>query len=181
MLIQEFIEKNDLQKTFSVSAPLPVVKDEWPCIGYTITISNNSKAYSFVYHLGVGHVKYSGKAPYSFMGEGLSKDEECMFYTRQRKPSAIFKDKHTEASLATKLAKAQKVTPHFADILNGAIDSIRNYTDAMDFDTFCAEYGYDNDSIKALDTYNAVMNEGKQFIKVFGKELCAELTNCERL
>lgn len=30
-----------------------------------------------------------------------------------------------------------------------------------DFDTFCAEYGYDTDSIKALNTYNAVVKEWK--------------------
>jgi hypothetical protein len=41
----------------------------------------------------------------------------------------------------------------------------------MNFDDWCGTFGYDNDSIKALQTYNACIDNGKKLRKALGNEL----------
>ena len=48
------------------------------------------------------------------------------------------------------------------------------------FDDFCCEYGYDNDSIKALRTYEKCQQTKTQLIDVFGDELATRLIECEK-
>jgi hypothetical protein len=43
------------------------------------------------------------------------------------------------------------------------------------FDNFCSNYGYDNDSIKALKTYQAVAREYKNMLRVFGETILEEM------
>lgn len=43
------------------------------------------------------------------------------------------------------------------------------------FDDFCSNFGYDNDSIKALNTYNACCEGAKKLRKALGPELYAEV------
>jgi hypothetical protein len=40
--------------------------------------------------------------------------------------------------------------------------------ESVDFEDFCSNYGYDNDSIKALNTYKAVSREYKAVHRLFG-------------
>ena len=40
--------------------------------------------------------------------------------------------------------------------------------ESRDFEDFCSNYGYDNDSIKALNTYKAVSREYKAVNRLFG-------------
>lgn len=40
--------------------------------------------------------------------------------------------------------------------------------ESRDFEDFCSNYGYDNDSIKALNTYKAVCREFKAVNRLFG-------------
>jgi len=44
-----------------------------------------------------------------------------------------------------------------------------------DFDDFCRNYGYDNDSIKAHKVYKAVAREYKNMLRVFGSEILEEM------
>lgn len=51
-----------------------------------------------------------------------------------------------------------------------------------DFDEFCIELGYDNDSISALNTYNACKNSHKQLLELLGRYGLSELlADVERL
>lgn len=43
----------------------------------------------------------------------------------------------------------------------------------ISFDDFCADFGYDNDSIKALDTYRACMEVKTRLRKALGKDYAA--------
>ena len=40
----------------------------------------------------------------------------------------------------------------------------------MDFKEFCSEFGYDNDSIKALRTFEACKEQTKNFNRLFNEE-----------
>ena len=47
------------------------------------------------------------------------------------------------------------------------LSCLEKYENA-NFDDFCSNYGYDNDSIKALKTYKAVSKEYKNVFRLFG-------------
>ena len=57
-------------------------------------------------------------------------------------------------------------TPDIADIL----DTCELCEPPLGFDDFCNEYGYSNDSIKALETHRAVLENHAGLRKVFGDE-----------
>ena len=44
-----------------------------------------------------------------------------------------------------------------------------------DFNDFCSEYGYDNDSIKAFETWKAVNEEAEKMLSFFSEEELTEL------
>ena len=58
---------------------------------------------------------------------------------------------------------ARNEAPTMYDILT----CLEKYENA-NFDDFCSNYGYDNDSIKALKTYKAVSKEYKNVFRLFG-------------
>lgn len=153
------------------SAPLGGVDDKWPHIHYAVTLARNGKVFwSGPYKLGIGHVKIP--KPPALDGGGfwmrkmnLTRDEEGMLYAMNSRPRADFHDKALQASLCAKLAIAQKVSPTLADVLH----SLLMDSSAADetFSVWCANYGYSDDSIKALETYQACVKEGQALAKAF--------------
>jgi hypothetical protein len=63
---------------------------------------------------------------------------------------------------------AKPVKPHAASVLHslvsdaGALDSC--------FADWCADFGYSDDSLKALDTYRACCDNGKKLQSIFGRD-----------
>ena len=153
------------------SAPLGGVDDKWPHIHYAVTLARNGKVFwSGPYRLGIGHVKIP--KPPALDGGGfwmrkmnLTRDEEAMLYAMNSRPHADFKDKALQASLCAKLAIVQKVSPTLPDVLY----SLLMDSSAADetFADWCDNYGYSDDSIKALETYQACVKEGQALAKAF--------------
>lgn len=76
-----------------------------------------------------------------------------------------FKDKKIILDYYMGAAHTSAPTKH--DILYSLImDDVSD----MNFDDFCANFGYDEDSIKALRTYEACQKQTKEFYNVFNAE-----------
>lgn len=156
----------------SIQSSLPIggVDDKWPHIHYAVTLARNGNAFwSGPYKLGIGHVKIP-KPPACDSGQWmcqfrLSRDEEGMLYAINGRPHADFKDKALQASLCAKLAIAQKVSPSLSDVLHSLLMDGSAITET--FQDWCANYGYSDDSIKALETYQTCVKEGQALAKVF--------------
>jgi hypothetical protein len=75
--------------------------------------------------------------------------------------------------------------PTCADVLDcmssdcGGIDLMGQ--GEVPFEDWCAEYGYDTDSISAARTYKAVTKQGASILRVFGDDKLVELLRCERM
>lgn len=69
------------------------------------------------------------------------------------------------SGLVDSMGKPKKPTKK--DVLYSMImDDVSN----MDFNNFCAEFGYDNDSIKALKTYEGCLKETEAYYDMFDSE-----------
>ena len=158
------------------SPPVGGVDDKWPHIAYSVTLAHNGKAFwSGPYKLGIGHVKIPAKVPERAMvwKMGLTADEFGLLNAMQRRPNAKFEEIGIQASLCAKLACVQKVSPALPDVLHSLLmDS--SATDET-FSNWCANYGYSDDSIKALETYQACVKEGQALAKAFTPGELSEL------
>lgn len=52
---------------------------------------------------------------------------------------------------------------------------------SLSFNDFCSEFGYDNDSISAFDTYRACMESGEKLRRALGPEYTKEKERIEAL
>jgi hypothetical protein len=69
--------------------------------------------------------------------------------------------------------------PNYKDILYSMVldaDAGNHKT----FNDFCDEYGYDNDSIKALKTFGTCRNVRFKLFELFGENLFQRLLDCEK-
>lgn len=91
--------------------------------------------------------------------------------TGKRELSKIGKVRNASAGRA--VVPPAPVPPVAADVLY----SLLLNADAADmsFNAWCSDLGYDNDSIKALSTYQACCKEGEELRKVFKREVLDEL------
>jgi hypothetical protein len=161
------------------SPPSGGVDGDWPHIAYAVTLTRNSKAlWTGPYKLGVGRVKIP-KAPNTVSNQwlfkfNLTRGEEGMLHAMNGRPGAIFKDKALQASLCAKLAVVQKVSPTLQDVMY----SLLMDSSAMDetFSSWCNNVGYDDDSIKAFETYQACVKIGQALSKVFTPAELQELS-----
>lgn len=158
------------------SMPLGGVTDDWPHISYQCRITRDGReVWSGPYKLGIGHVHVVD--PYKSPGLArrvcMSADEEHMLYCMKSRPHANFKDKATQSSACAKLAIAQKVAPKLPDVLHSLLLD-GSAVDAR-FEDWCAEYGYSDDSIKALDTFRECERIGKALLRAFTRAELEEL------
>ena len=157
------MERFDL--SIQSSPPVGGVDDKWPHIAYAVTLARKGKAFwTGPYKLGVGHVKIPTTK------EGLprmvfTQDEGYCWNTLRNRPNADILDKALQASLCAKLAVAQKVSPTLPDVLH----SLLMDGSAVDetFSNWCANYGYSDDSIKALGMYEDCVKTGRDLAKAF--------------
>lgn len=74
-------------------------------------------------------------------------------------------DYYMGSGLVDKMGRLKK--PQVKDVLYSMImDDVSN----MNFDDFCNEFGYDNDSIKALETYKACEKQTQAYYNMFDSE-----------
>lgn len=158
------------------SGPTGQVRDnDWPGIAYTVRLEYKGRSVIETdYSLGVGHVKPKGTQPPRFSSLAFTEDELSLLYTWQSHPSASFRDKQKHAAVAAKLAKAQKVAPKLADVLHSLISDGEAYFDALSFEDFAANYGYDVDSRKAESIYRKCDEIGRALARGIPADILAK-------
>lgn len=147
----------------SISDPFPDVHDTgdkaWPCIGFNVTIGKTA----FPWFVGIGHVKVPkgvtlyGVSPTDFALKrcGAQYDDSRYFFHGNWDKC----DPKESARMAVVLAKYQKLQPDVSEVLARVCEDGRGAD--IPFEEWASEFGYNTDSIKALNTYNECTRLGK--------------------
>ena len=160
----------------TISEPIGLVGDldgehPWPHVAFTVTIGNEQ----FPYKMGIGCVKWpQPESVPTFKRPTLPSGDRFETVVRLTLKHAEVRKEYKkqfvkdQAFLAAWFAKAQKVAPSPSEVL---ACYCREGLDAdQSFENWCADFGYDSDSRKALDTYNACTENGKKARRVLGAE-----------
>lgn len=119
-----------------------LMRDNWKCDGWILQITNKSNTECFNYYTGIGR-------------RVVSKVDKVW----------IMSEYKGSVNLKHMLAKyAKPVIPEVCGIIHSIIDD----TEALhsSFSDWCDNFGYDNDSIKALNIYNQCTDNAKKLRKV---------------
>lgn len=147
------------------------VREDWPALTYRVRLDKAGKAiWEGEYHLGIGHAKQPKSIPL-----GLPERFCSVFYCYKRNPGALLKDKQLAADYAEWMARHQKVAPDLAGVLHSLIMDGSAFFDAVSFEDWCREYGYDADSRKAHAIWQACGETGRTLTRALGSEEIAYL------
>lgn len=124
--------------------------DAWQTV-FTRQTAGKPESIVFDYFTGLGHRKPIKGAP---------KDKGS--------PNTLYREQWEKRYL-------RPVAPHAADVLYSLI--LDASACEMSFRDWCANYGYDNDSIKALNTYNACCESGEKLRRFFTTNQLADMTH----
>lgn len=151
------------------SGPRGAVMDkDWPCIEYTLQLMRDGRpVWTGDYRLGVGHVKAIQRFGYTI---AMSESEKRFLAAWQAKPHANFLDKQLWAETAARLAKAQKVEPKLEDVCHSLLMDGSAFFDGETFEDWCGSLGYDTDSIKAKETFDACDKTGRELMRGLGRD-----------
>lgn len=158
--------------------PRGTVLDNWPCIEYTLRISNERRqiVWTGEYRLGVGHVQWPSAAivaaNYHSSTRGLTSDEEnvCRIHARGQTVKKTPEGLATEASAAAKLAKIQEVAPNLNDVCHSLLSDGSAFFDGQRFEDWAADMGYDADSRKAEATFRACDEIGRALSRALSRD-----------
>lgn len=134
-------------------------RDDWNCDAWSVTFKNKDKAFSTEYYTGLGHRQIKKSAFFDSSIKWRKVDtmqyepicnKDSMYYINWAKQNLI------------------PVKPPAAGVLHSlCMDS---QALAMSFDDWANEYGYDSDSLKALNTYQACCKIAKDMLQVFTRK-----------
>lgn len=128
----------------------------WPCDEWRVTFSKGKDSLTSEYFTGTGHRVLNPRFKHDkFAKVDLEKARDYL------------KKGETPNNEATFLKLSTPVFPDVASVLHSLmLDAL-----ALDlsFTDWCAELGYDADSIGAFDTYRACCEHGKNLQKVFSR------------
>ena len=143
---------NNAKITFNIiPAGTGLMRDGWECDGWILQLRKNNTTCSFEYYTGLGHRK-------------ISKIDK-LWIDRQYKNSINYKHE---------IAKCSKPsTPEICSIIHSL--SIDSQAMNESFINWCDNFGYDNDSLKALNTYNKCCDNAKKYYSVLDSNTRAAL------
>lgn len=121
---------------------------EWPHFQWQVTING----IGFEYRTGLGHRTDFFKGMRR-IGQGDS------WHPRNKRPAG---------SVTLESAKCWAHSPKIEDVLECLVSDMD--AGAQSFHDFCDNFGYDRDSIKALDLYRACMESGEKLRRALGGE-----------
>lgn len=141
--------------TFSVQLVGATKRDDWECDEWRITIKSDRADYSEAFYTGAGHrVDTAASRMAKAALKGASRNSIAW--------------KKAEAMMVPQAPTAASFFHSF--VLDGrAID--------QSFLDWCDEYGYSEDSRKALKTYEACCESGRKLLKLFTHAQREELEN----
>lgn len=142
--VEAFLQQNGI--AYAVRYVGETVKTDtdpkgWKCDEWRVTLSKGAGKIECPYYTGLGHRKIPA----------LQKARVLKEYHHSR---------HAEF--------AKPVAPHAADVLHSL--TLDGQAADMSFHDWCADYGYDSDSIKALGIYNECCKTGRELRAMFGRD-----------
>jgi hypothetical protein len=160
------IAREELNEAFAflklpvvISSPMGVVSDEWPCIRYSVGIGGEF----FEYSLGIGHVDFKDARAVALGDKGARVHpftREDVYFLNSLAAGKTPIDKKYTATLAAKVANYQKKQPNPAEVLASVC---REGLDADEsFESWCGNFGYEEDSRKAEAIYRQCTDNGKK-------------------
>ena len=120
----------------------------------------------FDYNMGIGHIPWDRVDVKNTRIKGgqyftnLSEADWCFFNTHKIHPHATFMDLEGWASACARLAKMTGTKPSVEDVLAAVARDAEALT--MTFPDWAGNFGYDTDSRKAEETYNACVDNGRK-------------------
>lgn len=129
--------------------------DRWSCV-----LSHQGRAATFEYFSGMGHRR---------LRRWAAKAEGTRYRTREGDLFTLLQA--VKANLLT------PVPPAVADVLSCVLSDAGACDET--FDEWAGNLGYDNDSIKALNTYLACQRNGEKVRRLLGVELFEQLRRLE--
>ena len=140
---------------FFVSLRGETDRDGWKCDEWKTGFRNGAVQKTFSYFTGTGHRKLSAMDARALQGL----NPRCIAAERIR-------------------AQAKPQAPHAADVLHAlCIDAS---AEDEGFSDWCANFGYDSDSIKALRIYDACRDNARELRQVFTRAQLRELSEALR-
>ena len=152
---------SNLGVTYSVfPAGAGLKRDGWECDGWRVVLGKADNIESFDYFTGTGH-------------RVIFKLEQ---YEIERKALASCVNKRSIMAENIRANMADCVKP-FAPFAAGVLSALINDGQAsyQSFNEWCAEYGYDSDSMKAFRTYQACCETGEKIRRIFTRQQISEL------
>lgn len=133
-----------------IPAGFGLKRDNWECDGWVLQLHKNNNTQMFEYYTGIGHRTPIPKP----MDNGPMPRKGTLMYElleKQRKP----------------------VTPELCGIIHSL--NIDSQALSESFYNWCDNFGYDSDSIKALNIYNACCDNAKKYYSVVDRATQAQL------
>lgn len=141
--IAEFLSAENI--TFEARYMGETVRDnDWQCDSWRVSLASAKNRMETDYYTGLGHRKTVKGAE---RVEGASYPKNSVGYKAWAKQCV------------------KQVTPHSADVLYSLL--MDSSSADMSFDGWCDDYGFDNDSIKVLNMYQACCKTAKDLCRVF--------------
>lgn len=163
-----------------ISGPRPFVWDGNPSIQYTVQLLGirRQTVWQGEYQLGVGHVKPLSYDDFSRAAIRwnphlkLTPNEENMshHWARGVRFASTPENAQLQASLASKLAAFQKVTPKLEDVCASLLLDGSAFFDGERFEEWAANFGYSSDSIKAKETFEACDKTGRELSRHLSRD-----------
>ena len=147
------------------------VKDNWPCVEFSVTFKKNGVSETFPWRCGIGYAKWP-ENPFSIATKCKTKGK-CD-YIDTLKSGKVLKDKVLTAKLASIYTPLSVVNP--SEIFSRILADMPEMT----FEEWAREFGYDTDSRKAEKTYNLCLEYGfkaQNFVSPEQKEILITLVN----
>jgi hypothetical protein len=153
---------------------------DWMCLTYQCRIQRGDRrqVWAGPYHLGIGRVPQEALkkylSPYGGTVEQLLRDPPRggVRWAKHMYPDVV--------AIYARVATRAKIKPKLEDLLSSLLLDGSAFFDAQRFEDWCADFGYSDDSIKALDTWRACDATGRQLAQAFTKQEIEELREWSR-
>lgn len=148
------------------------VRDKWQCDSWLISLTKGNVSREFEYHTGTGHRVISNADSERILreyGGELYKDVTDGKIKRKGQTDFQRRCMNREYQL-----RAKPFAPHVTGLLYSLI--LDSSACDQSFDSWCEDYGYDNDSIKARNTYDACQKNTDNMRAIFSRDQIEKLS-----
>ena len=165
LALNEIAITSDARHVRFVSASPDGKRVEWPHDVWSVTLRNGDKTYTTEFKCGIGH----RKLPAGFPKRDIRSGSRGVQYYVERL-GWLDDVKAAEAALT------KPVAPTTADVLACLLDASNP---SETFEEWCLNFGFSDDSMKAMETYRACQKTRSALQRFLGGELMDRLATLE--